>query len=88
MNRAANVRLKQPAPGAYPNGRPEQTVRWALSQALHGWPHVVVCLDVLAYAAGIAARDGLAVTFGPDKMSATDVLAALKAGKDPRPKEE
>ena len=84
----ANVRLKQPAPGTYPDGRPGQTARWALNQALHGWPHVVTRLDVLAIAAGIAARDGLAVTFGPEQMSAADVLAALKAGEDPRPRED
>ena len=84
----ANVRLKQPAPGAYPDGRPERTARWALNQALHRWPHVVTRLDVLAIAAGVAQRDGLAVTFGPDRMSAADVLAALKAGDDPRPREE
>lgn len=84
----ANIRLKQPAPGTYPDGRPEQTARWALNQALHHWPHVVTRLDVLAIATGIAARDRLAVTFGPEQMSAADVLAALKAGDDPRPRED
>lgn len=84
----ANIRLKMPAPSTYPDGQPEQTARWVLNQALHGWPHVVTRLDVLAYAAGIAQRDGLAVTFGPGQMSAADVLAALRAGDDPRPGEE
>jgi hypothetical protein len=83
-----NVRLKTPASGTYPDGRPDQTARWALNQALHGWPHVVTRLDVLACAAGIARRDGLVVTFGPERMSAADVLVALKTGDDPRPKEE
>lgn len=84
---SANIHLKMPASGTYPNGHPEATARWAINQALNGWPHVVTKLDVLAIAAGIAQRDGLAITFGPDRLSANQVLSMLKAGKDPRPKD-
>ena len=62
----ANIRLKMPASGTYPNGQPEATARWAINQALNGWTHIVTRLDVIAIAAGIVQRDGLAITFGPD----------------------